>query len=327
MREELSIPVLFLVFNRLDTMQKVFEQIRIAKPPKIYIASDGARRDRQHEYDVVKSVRQYILNNIDWTCEVKTLFRDENIGCGAAVSSAISWFFEHEEMGIILEDDVVPVQSFFGFCQKMLKQYKNDERVMMITGTNFMVDIRDDIKQDYFFSRHFAIWGWATWRRAWELYDVNISCWRNSISIKDIEFVSREKHIISHFNNMFDLVYYKKIDTWDFQWVFTCLFNYGLCLTPSINMISNIGIQGTHMNGDITDNHFLKTLDFKNIDNIKINKLVYPENIYENILYKKVLYAYKKDHIICILKKIGLYSIARIIYKNLYKKWKVRCAS
>lgn len=324
MSEELNMPVLFLVFNRLDTTQKVFEQIRIAKPPKIYIASDGARQDKQYEYDIVRSVRQYILNNIDWKCEIKTLFRDENLGCGVAVSSAISWFFEYEEMGIILEDDVVPGQSFFGFCQKMLNQYKDDERVMMITGTNFMIDIRDDIKKDYFFSRHFAIWGWATWRRAWKLYDASIACWKDSVFAKDIEFVNIEKHVINHFNNMFDLVYYKKIDTWDFQWVFTCLFNYGLCLTPSINMISNIGIQGAHANGDITDNHFLKTLDFKNIDNIKINKLVYPENMYENILYKKVLYEYKKEYIVYILKKIGLYSIARIIYKNFHKIWKTR---
>ena len=118
----LNTAVLFLVFNRLDTSKQVFQAISQAKPPRLYVAADGARVSKEGESEKVQAVRDYIMQNIDWKCEVKTLFRDENLGCKYAVSGAITWFFQNEEQGIILEDDCLPNQSFFWFCEELLER-------------------------------------------------------------------------------------------------------------------------------------------------------------------------------------------------------------
>jgi hypothetical protein len=312
--QPLNTAVLFLVFNRLDTTKQVFEEIKKAKPPRLYIAADGPRADKEVEAEKVTAVRDFIMQNIDWECDVETLFRDENLSCKYAVSGAIDWFFDNEEMGIILEDDVVPTQSFFWFCEKMLNMYKHDERIMMIGGTNYYIDTREKFQKDYFFSRHFGIWGWASWRRAWSKYDVSMKSWRSDIQPEDIAFVSDEKYIQKHFENTFDLTIH-----WDVVWVYTCLFNYGLCLTPSINMISNVGVDGAHASGK-TDSHFLQTKNFKNIDDIKINTLVYPEEAYDKALHKEItLKAYRITQFRAFLQKVRLLNIAKFLKRLLSK--------
>ncbi len=163
-------PVLFLVFNRPDSTRKVFDAIRSARPPKLYITADGPRPDRPAEAKLCSEVRA-IASAVDWPCEVKTLFRESNLGCKAGVSSGITWFFSHEDEGIILEDDVLPVPTFFNFCDEMLERYRDDARVSMISGCN-LISNHFSPKQSYFFSRYNLIWGWATWRRAWQHYDV-----------------------------------------------------------------------------------------------------------------------------------------------------------
>ena len=145
----LNIAVLFLVFNRIDTTKQVFEAIQQAKPPKLYIAADGARESNEGEAEKVKAVREYIMQNTDWECEVKTLFREQNYGCKMAVSGAIDWFFDNEEMGIILEDDCLPSQSFFWFCEELLERYKDDMRVGQICGFNSLDNY--STKFDYIF--------------------------------------------------------------------------------------------------------------------------------------------------------------------------------
>ncbi|MCS7029805.1 MAG: nucleotide-diphospho-sugar transferase, partial [Bacteroidia bacterium] len=195
----LTTAVLFLVFKRLDTTKKVFEVIRKAKPPRLYIAADGPRDWVEGEAEKVKMVREYLMNNIDWDCEVKTLFRDKNLGCGRAVSEAITWFFEHEEMGIILEDDTVPSLSFFWFCEELLKKYKDDKRIGMISGNNF----QDGIKRgdgDYYFSIYNHIWGWATWRDRWEGYDFELDSFKDDKFIEEL-FVN--KKAIKYWKNIF----------------------------------------------------------------------------------------------------------------------------
>lgn len=318
--QDLQTSVLFLVFNRLDTTIQVFESIRKAKPPKLYIAADGARVSVKDEKEKVDAVRDYLIANIDWNCEVKTLFREANLGCKIAVSSAIDWFFENEEKGIIIEDDCSPTQSFFWFCEKMLLEYENNDSVMMISGTNYFLDIRNTIKNDYFFSRHYTIWGWATWRRAWNKYDVKMPSWRNEIKPEDLKFVSDRMYIVKHFEKMFDLIYNNALNTWDIQWVYTCLFNYGLCLTPSINMIHNIGVDGTHTTGDVTDSHFLKSYDFESISEIKLNPSVFPNEYYDGKLhFEKSLPSYKQQKIRDVLKKMHLFQTAKYL-KNIISK-------
>jgi len=161
--------VLFVVFNRLNTTKQVFAAIRKAKPYRLYVAADGPRVAKSGEVAKVKAVRDYVRENIDWDCEVKTLFRENNLGCKYAVSSAVDWFFENEEMGIILEDDCLPHPDFFDFCAKLLECHVHDDRVSVVTGNNF----QNGIKRGgfaYYFSKYSHCWGWASWRRAWQQY-------------------------------------------------------------------------------------------------------------------------------------------------------------
>jgi len=240
-------PVLFLTFNRLDTTKKVFEVIKQVKPPKLYLASDGARVNKSGEKEVVESVRNFLLNNIDWQCEVKTLFREHNLGCGKAVSSAINWFFENEEMGIILEDDCLPSISFFRFCDELLLRYKDDQRIMHISGDNFQDGIsRGD--GSYYFSQISHVWGWAAWRRAWKLYDFEMKSLNNFINYKIYKNVWKQNKVQKYWLKQFKNVSLGKIDTWDYQWNYCLIVNNGLSILPNINLVENIGFnsEATH---------------------------------------------------------------------------------
>ena len=225
-------PVLFLVFNRLETTKQVFEAIRIVKPKYFYIAADGPRATKENEEQVCDEVRNFVLNNIDWDCEIKTLFRTENLGCGKAVSQAITWFFENVEEGIILEDDCLPNSSFFSFCQELLEMYRGNEKVCHISGTNYqMGNKRGD--SDYYFSNYPHIWGWATWSKAWKKYDVNMKGYetiKNAHPLKKLFPV----HIM---DGAFD----KTIDTWDAQWLFTNILHEKISILPNKNLVTNIG--------------------------------------------------------------------------------------
>lgn len=243
---KLTTPVLFLTFNRLDTVKQVFEEIKKAKPKQLFLASDGPRENKPEEKKIVEEVRKYILDNIDWKCEVKTLFREKNLGCKYAVSGAIDWFFKNVEQGIVLEDDCLPSQSFFRFCQEMLEKYKNQEKIYHINGTN--IDIVSNINESYFFSSIPNVWGWATWRRAWNNYDVEIKEWPRYNSYFGVERLGYKGFFtILKSWRLFHLTYNKKIDTWDYQWDFILKKNKKLCIVPKVNMITNIGLGGgTH---------------------------------------------------------------------------------
>lgn len=193
----LKTAVLFLIFNRPDTTTKVFEKIRLIKPQRLYIASDGPRAGYDGEIEKIKKTRE-IATQIDWPCKVKTLFRDKNLGCKKGVSQAISWFFENEEQGIILEDDCVPHLDFFAFCENLLDRYSKENQVSVITGSNFQNNKwRGDAS--YYFSKYNHCWGWATWRTSWKLNDVNITFWpkfKNSKKWEKIHNSNLEKKIL-----------------------------------------------------------------------------------------------------------------------------------
>lgn len=242
----LKTAVLFLVFNRPDTTKQVFEAIRKAKPPRLYVAADGPRTDKSGEAEKVEQVRR-IETIVDWDCEVKTLFREENLGCGKAVSSAITWFFENEEEGIILEDDCLPSQSFFWFCEELLERYRDDMRVMVVSGDNFQFGKRRT-DYSYYFSRYNHCWGWASWRRAWRYYDKDIENWP-FIRFNGYLFdILQDKRTAKYWAQIFETVYRGKIDTWDYQWTFSCWIQNGLTILPNVNLVSNIGFgeDGTH---------------------------------------------------------------------------------
>ena len=236
----LKTAVLFLIFNRLDTTKKVFEAIQKAKPPRLYIAADGAREQKQGEDEKIKAVREYVLTNIDWDCEIKTLFREKNLGCKYAVSGAIDWFFENEETGIILEDDCLPSQSFFWFCEELLDKYKDDMRIMLISGYNKQ-NVWNPEQYDYFFSHFGGIWGWASWRRAWHSYDIDMSLLAKFNEDKYFNYLLGDKLGMIRQKQMEDVLS-KNINSWAYQWGFARHINSGLACVPSKSLIQNIGV-------------------------------------------------------------------------------------
>ena len=241
-------PILFLVFNRPDTTRQVFEAIRNARPEKLYLAADGSRALQQGEVERVNEVRR-IVSIVDWPCEVKTLFRETNLGCKRAVSSAITWFFEQETEGIVLEDDCVPHPQFFSFCADLLEHYRYDERIGIISGTS-LCDIRKEQlnwdKEDYVFSRYLSIWGWASWRRVWKDYDPEINCW--PIHKKAISELTENARIRSSHKALFDKIHKGEIDTWDYQVSLMLWVTGRVAITPRFNLIENIGFnfEATH---------------------------------------------------------------------------------
>jgi len=276
----LETPVLFLVFNRLDVTKQVFQAIRQAKPPRLYIAADGARDDRPGESEKVASVREYITANIDWDCEVSTLFRDKNLGCKYAVSRAITWFFENEEMGIILEDDCLPSQSFFWFCEELLVRYKSDERLFLISGYNKRNSWNEEVN-DYFFSHFGGIWGWASWKRAWQHYDVEMSDIENFINQQNFEKLLGSKLGRKRQNTIYKSIVLNNMDTWDYQWAYARHKNNGIACVPSQSLVENIGFGGdaTHtlgINRDNVCNHEI-TLP------IKENIFIVPDREYDKL--------------------------------------------
>ncbi len=239
-------PILFLVFNRPQTTAIVFEAIRAARPSKIYVAADGARSNKLGEADICERVRQ-IATGVDWPCEIKTLFRDKNLGCRRAVSSAITWFFEEEPEGIILEDDCVPHPDFFRWCTSMLELYRNEPSVMCITGNNFQPSM-SDYQHSYYFSIYNHCWGWASWRRAWELYDSELAELDPRIAHSVVSRLSKVAGFARTWLRIFENVRCGRLDSWAYIWTWSCWLHGGLTCTPKVNLVSNIGFgnQATH---------------------------------------------------------------------------------
>lgn len=283
----LQTPILFIIFNRPITTKQVFNQIKKARPAKLFISADGPRAGNIDDSINCLQARK-IIDEIDWECEVKMLFRNENLGCGKSVSSAINWFFNHVEEGIILEDDCLPNESFFGFCSLMLTNYRSDNRVMMISGTNFLFN-KVASSDDYFFSKTYFVWGWATWKRAWTLYDFEINNWKSqrATNIPRLYEIFPNKSVANYWIENFDKVVNKRVDTWDYQWAYCCIFNNGLSLNSTTNLISNIGFIGTHGSGK----SIFLDLKTKNINLAKISSLKKTETDkrLEKITYKNML--------------------------------------
>lgn len=252
MSEAATTPVIFLVFNRPENTAQVLRQIQRARPRTLLVVADGPRAGHPTDEQQCARTRQVIDVGVNWPCEVLKRYAPANLGCKRNIAAGITWAFTQVERAIILEDDCVPEESFFGFCGEMLDRYRDEEQVMMVTGTNYFPD-PPALPARYFFSRYFAIWGWATWRRAWEKYDVAMPDWpqhRDRLAgwLPDpaqAEFFARGYHS----------AYVGAVDTWDIQWAYAGLKYGGLCVTPGVNLVSNIGVSGSHAVGQ-TANHF-----------------------------------------------------------------------
>ncbi len=232
-------PILFLIFNRPDTTQQVFSKIKAIQPKQLYIAADGPRN--AEEAEKCEQTRKLVLDAIDWDCEVKTLFREKNLGCGVAPSQAISWFFEHVEQGIILEDDCLPDTSFFIFCQSLLYFYKHDESVMHIGGTNSQFGLKRG-NASYYFSKYPHIWGWATWKRAWKKFQFSFTEIDEKTLVDLLEYYRFNEKEKEYWRSHWILIKDgNRKDIWDIQWTFSCWINRGITIVPNQNLISNIG--------------------------------------------------------------------------------------
>jgi hypothetical protein len=232
-------PVLFVIFNRPDTTARVMEEIRKARASRLYVAADGPR-EAHGEEQLCEEARR-IATEADWECEVRTFFQSRNLGCRLGPSTAIDWFFDHEEEGIILEDDCVPDQSFFYYCTELLDRYRHDERIMCISGNNFQRG-REVTPYSYYFSRYFHTWGWASWRRAWRLYDSDMSSWSDLKQLGALDsWGDGDPTFTSYWTEIFDRCARREIDTWDYQWMFTCWAQHGLTCLPVKNLVENVG--------------------------------------------------------------------------------------
>ena len=251
--EQLAIPPLLLIaWRRPHTLRRVLDAIRPVAPPLLFIACDGADPDREGEAQLVAATRALIEEAIDWPCRIERLYASANQGCRLGVSRAISWFFEHVEEGIILEDDCVPHPDFFRFCGELLRYYRSDSRVWSICGSNFQQGHqRGDAS--YYFSIHGDSWGWATWRRAWQHYPAAELSWpafRDSGALCGLFEIPEERH---YWRQLLDRLFVEHaIDTWDFQWWLASWMNNGLHAWPNTPLVSNIGFDehGTHTFAD-----------------------------------------------------------------------------
>ncbi len=261
-------PILFITFNRPDKTARVFDVIKEYKPERLYLASDGPRKHKQNEDMLVLETRK-IISQIDWPCEVKKLYRDENLGCKKAVSSAITWFFEQEEMGIILEDDCLPNISFFEYSNMLLKKYKNDADIYHINGTNLLSPIsKERLNTTYYFSKNIHVWGWASWRRAWNKYSLEMDELRNSKEVIASQFA--DKKIGTFWYSLFNHIKHNNVDTWDAQWVYSIYKNNGLSISPSVNLIENIGFDqsATHTTNTLESETYVKETDVINFTTV-----------------------------------------------------------
>ena len=240
-----DVPLLMIAFNRPEKTERVLAAVRALAPRRLYVAVDGPRPDRPGEAERCARTRQ-VFEGVDWPCEVRTLFRESNLGCKRGVETAIDWFLADVDAGIILEDDCVPAGDFFPFCAELLERYRDTPEVLMISGHNSLGTWKGD-GASYVFSRTTPIWGWATWRRAWALYDPAMSRWPDP----DARALVRARMPAAEFRiteQRFDSVYTGRRDTWDFAWAFAMLIAGGYSVIPARNLVTNIGFdhQATH---------------------------------------------------------------------------------
>jgi len=232
--------VVFMIFNRPDNTRQVFETIRAAAPSKLLVIADGPRANRPVEAEKCAAARA-IIEEVDWECEVQTNYSETNLGCRLRIASGLTWAFELVDKAIILEDDCVPSASFFPYCAELLDYYESDERVMMISGDNHLLG-RAGTSDSYYFSRYAHLWGWATWRRAWAKYDLNMTDWPE---IRDRGLFDQYVWKRSErfwWASVFQSAFEGNVDTWDFQWVYSIWANSGLCIAPARNLVRNIGV-------------------------------------------------------------------------------------
>lgn len=299
----LRTPVVLLIFNRVEPTKQVFARIAQARPKVLFIVADGPRTDVPEDRERCLEVRR-VVEKIDWDCSVHRNYSDPNLGLKERVASGLDWVFDQVEEAIILEDDCLPDPTFFPFCEKLLEEFEQDERVMMIAGTNYLLD-RLQIEDSFLFSRYFSIWGWATWARAWKKYDRSLTDWSDLKKRKILKAMYPQRYFRRRLSNWFDLAQSGQIETWDIQWFYSCLFNNGLCIVPRVNLVSNIGDEGTHASRD-RKNIGLPTFSL-DLESIQRPRFVVPSQEYDATLIRQRFLLQRPRRILRrVLEEVGL---------------------
>lgn len=297
----LQTPVVLIIFKRADTTAKVFEAIRQAKPQKLLVIADGPRSHIPGEAEKCAKTRA-IIDGVDWECEVFKNYSDVNLSCRDRVPTGLDWVFENVEEAIILEDDCLPHPSFFKFAWEMLEKYRHDTRVMHIAGCNFGIS-GSTKNESYYFSSRTDIWGWATWKRAWKYYDVNMRLW------PDFKKEERLLDIVNYHQEYQDKLqrweryYTEDVTNWDLQWHFACVTQGNYSIVSSKNLITNIGFGADALNTKDSKSIFAnlkaEELEFPlvhpkffirdkqaDIRYAKLRQSEYPKNIFKRIIRK-----------------------------------------
>lgn len=236
---ELNTPLVLIIFNRPDKARRLLEIIEQVKPKSVYIIADGPRSDIKDDEKLCHASRE-VFNSITWKCDVLKRYADSNLGLRKNISSGLTWVFSKEESAIILEDDCVPTNSFFPFCETLLNKYNNDSRIMAISGNNFQAGKKRS-EDSYYFSKYFHCWGWATWKRAWEYYDDYLSIWED---IKDTEILNsfwQSKNEKKYWTSVYEKLSKNQINSWAYRWAFSIFVQHGLCIIPNVNLVTNVG--------------------------------------------------------------------------------------
>jgi hypothetical protein len=258
----LTTPIVFLIFRRPDLTQKVLASIRQVRPRTLFVVADGPRTAEEAEQC---AQTRALIERIDWQCDVYKNYAETNLGCKQRVSSGISWAFSHVEEAIILEDDCLPVPTFFGFCEILLNYYRDDERVWVISGNNFQDGIIRS-PYSYYFSKYPHIWGWATWRRAWRYWQDQPQLWTEFKQLDLLAAIHPHPQENNYWQGIFDAIFYHQHpDTWDYLWSFACWSQGGLSIIPQVNMVSNLGFRedATHTRNPKHKNANLATADLE----------------------------------------------------------------
>lgn len=279
-----NVPILFVFFNREDVAVKAFGKICNVRPSKLYLAQDGPRVGRGiEEKKNIERIRERLLGMIDWQCDVHTLFREENLGCSLGVKTAIDWLFEHEEKGIIMEDDCVAQESFFPFIQEMLERYQSDERIGMVDGANYIKSY--DMPCSYCFSRFKSTNGWATWKRSWKNIDMQMS-WIGTPYERDVlRNMGGNGRDIRYWKYRIKAIHHNFVSAWDWQWYFTLASQNQLSIFPKVGLITNIGF-----GDDATHTSVLnKSEQYKTSGNLTFPLVhppyVMPDTTFDNAFY------------------------------------------
>ena len=283
--KKFNTPVLLITFNRPDVTRRVLDRILEMDPPLLYFFNDAPRPGNEKDAEMCAEIRK-MAEEISFSGELKTRFETHNLGCKMGESTAMSWLFENEEMGIVIEDDIFPSLDFFWYCEEMLEKYKDDPRVFSITGCNLIDQWKQDI-QDYHFALSGSFWGWAGWKRVWKLYDVDLNCWKNpEIQRLVINYLPSEQYRKLR-RNEFNAILDSSISTWDFQFCMIHYLYHGLSVVPARNMIENIGTNrddAVHMTGESTFAN-LRHLDV--VLPMKDNPHLIPDLEYEDLVLRR----------------------------------------